>query len=118
MVETHQGQSITRYKKYSNIVLTRILRHYYEFFFYVLVARLQHARHLRLVHLVGLPQGGNIGTLKQLPFPLCLEEAEPPALLIGDNLRVVNVEEAAEAIERAAGAEDSFANCKCKRRRV
>ena len=43
---------------------------------------------------MGLPQRGNIGTLKQIPFPLCLEEEEPPALLIGDNLRVVEVEEA------------------------
>ena len=116
MVEAHQGQPITSYKENPNVVITRVLRHYYKFVFNVLVAGLQHPRHLRLVHLMGLPQRGNIRTLQQIPFPLCLEEEEPPALLIGDDLRVVEVEEAAEAIEREAGAEDSFANCKCKRR--
>lgn len=97
-------------------MVARVLCHHYEFMFYILVPRLQPIWHLRLVELVGLPQWGGVGTLQQAPITRGLEESKPPALLVRHNLRVVEVEEPAEAVEREAAAEDSLGDCESKAR--
>ena len=114
MVASHQSQTITSDKKDRYAMSTCVLRHDAKLMLNILIRRLQHIRHLFLVHFVGNPNWpvANLRAVKQGSTRCRLKVVVPSLLLIRNYLRVVEVKEPTEARQsHSAVTEDALQIC-------